>query len=195
MLLNYEILGWAKERNSVTTALLPIFSIFHQLYQQLVRYSMSTLNSYYYLTSLSDVLGFQLNIMAELYWLRNPLMTDVSNARKFMPFGPGNRICSVRMWLLMVENFSRYWTLYWSKKFLRTSPITGTDCAHIFHNVMDNIAAEKATESPANIRNVNRLWSLNREDHCSLQSTKLKACHSAFLHLSQLRVERNWRIV
>jgi len=57
--------------------------------------------------------------------------------------------------------------LYSSKKFLRTSPKTETDCAHIFHNVMDNIAAE----TPTNINNVNQIRSPKREDHCPLQST------------------------
>jgi hypothetical protein len=52
----------------------------------------------------------------------------------------------------MVLNYSRYTTLYWSKKFLRIFPVTGTDRAHIFHNVMENTAAEKVTETPANIK-------------------------------------------
>jgi len=41
--------------------------------------------------------------------------------------------------------------LYWSKEFLHISPVTGTELAHIFHNIVENIAAEKATETPANI--------------------------------------------
>lgn len=151
ILLNYDILGWGGGRISFTTALLSTFFIFHQLCQQLLRHSVPTLNSSCYLTSLSNVLAFKLNVMAELYWFGNPFMTDVSKARKLMPFEPGNRICSVRTWLLMVQNFSRYSTLYWTKKFLRTSPVNGTDCAHVFYDIMGHIAAEKGTETPANV--------------------------------------------
>lgn len=46
--------------------------------------SVSTLNSSCRLTSISNVLAFKLKVMAELYWLRNRSLTDVSNAKKLL---------------------------------------------------------------------------------------------------------------
>jgi hypothetical protein len=51
----------------------------------------------------------------------------------------------------MVTNYSRDSPLRSSEKFLLTSPVNWTGCAHIFHNVREILAADIATGYPVKI--------------------------------------------